>query len=377
MKHLTVILVLGLAAFLIIAGSVAAQTSDVTAGDVVDRETLKAFVLAAKDQLEGVTTQAEYQDLLEAFRTEETWKMGSIYLFVLSTEGVMLFHAEDPDLEGRNLINLMDVNGVKMVQEGLAAAAAGGGYVAYLWPDPAVPGDEETGSPKVSYAVSFSAFGQEYVVASGFYPGSDDDDDGPGVDLNSAVLDIVLTRNGMPVANVTVAFSRSISGRAPEYLWEGTTDAEGRTTIRIQSANSRSASGYYIARARDASGNTLDRWGSIPVNGGEEMTITLPVGGRAQKGVQGLVLHPNVPNPFNPSTQIAYQIPEAGHFTLAIYNALGQQVRVLVQDDLAAGIYRVKWDGTDVLGRNVSSGVYFYRLTHSSGVITRRLLFVK
>ncbi len=66
-----------------------------------------------------------------------------------------------------------------------------------------------------------------------------------------------------------------------------------------------------------------------------------------------------------------------GHVTLAIYNTLGQQVRVLVQDNLAAGLYRVKWDGTDMSGREVSSGVYFYRLIHSSGVLTRRLLFVK
>ena len=70
-------------------------------------------------------------------------------------------------------------------------------------------------------------------------------------------------------------------------------------------------------------------------------------------------------------------LPDAGPVTLAIYNTLGQQVRVLVQDNLAAGLYRVKWDGTDMLGREVSSGVYFYRLIHSSGVITRRLLFVK
>jgi flagellar hook assembly protein FlgD len=68
---------------------------------------------------------------------------------------------------------------------------------------------------------------------------------------------------------------------------------------------------------------------------------------------------------------------EAGPVTLAIYNTLGQQVRVLVQDNLAAGQYRVKWGGTDMAGREVSSGVYFYRLIHSSGVLTPRLLFVK
>lgn len=379
MTHRKVAFILGLVSFLIVAGSAAAQTSAVTAGDVVDRETLKSFVLAAKDQLEGAATRSEYQDVLKAFRTEEIWKKGSIYLFITNAEGVMLFHAESPDLEGQNLIDLMDADGVKMVQELLAAAAIGGGFVDYLWPDPAVPGDEKTGSPKVSYGVFYSAQGhdEEFMVASGFYPGSPDDDDGPYVDLNSAILNIVLNRNGLPVADATVELSRSISGRAPEYLWAEKTDGEGRTTIRIRSRSSRGASGYYLARARDADDNVLARWGSIPINGGEETTITLPVGDRAQKGIQYPVLHPNVPNPFNPSTQIAYRIPEAGHVTLAVYNTLGQQIRVLVRDDLAAGIYRVKWDGTDMLGREVASGVYFYRLIHSSGVITRRLLLVK
>ena len=90
--------------------------------------------------------------------------------------------------------------------------------------------------------------------------------------------------------------------------------------------------------------------------------------------MQDLVLHPNVPNPFNPSTQIAYQIPETGHVSLAIYNTLGQQIRVLVQDSQTPGQYRVTWDGKNEFGREVSSGVYIYRLAHPSGVIIRRLL---
>ena len=50
-------------------------------------------------------------------------------------------------------------------------AAAGGGYVEYLWDDPAVAGDEETGSPKVGYAVPYTALGEEFILGSGFYPG--------------------------------------------------------------------------------------------------------------------------------------------------------------------------------------------------------------
>ena len=58
------------------------------------------------------------------------------------------------------------------MQEILAAAAEGGGYVEYLWDDPAVAGDEETGSPKVGYAVPYAALGEEFILGSGFYPGS-------------------------------------------------------------------------------------------------------------------------------------------------------------------------------------------------------------
>ncbi len=114
---------------------------------------------------------------------------------------------------------------------------------------------------------------------------------------------------------------------------------------------------------------------AICTDGGTALTgtVTETVDGPPQN----LVLQPNVPNPFNPSTQIAYQIPDAGPVSLAIYNTLGQRVRVLVQDSQTPGRYRVTWDGKDMQGREVSSGVYIYRLAHARGVITRRLLLVK
>lgn len=200
---------------------------------------------------------------------------------------------------------------------------------------------------------------------------------------NRSVLNVVLTRNGQPVADAMVAFSRSVSGRASEYQWKGTTDAGGRVTIEIRSDSPGGVSGYYLARAVDTGGNVISTWGSIPINGGREVTLSLPAGGRARVesermlAPQALVLRPNAPNPFNPSTQIAYQIPEAGQVNLTVYNILGQQIRVLMQDHQAPGRYRVTWDGRDAFGRDVSSGVYFYRLTHPGGVLTRRMLLMK
>ncbi len=170
MKRLTAVLILALAALLPAAHPAIAQDAEVTAADVVDRETLKAFVEAAKAYGDKASTLPEYLKILQEFRTEGPWKQGSIYLFLFTTEGLFILHGADPDLEGQNLIDLEDANGVKIVQELIAAAAEGGGYVEYLWPDPQIEGD--TGSPKVSYAIPYSALGQNFVLGSGFFPES-------------------------------------------------------------------------------------------------------------------------------------------------------------------------------------------------------------
>ncbi len=77
-------------------------------------------------------------------------------------------------------------------------------------------------------------------------------------------------------------------------------------------------------------------------------------------------LEQNYPNPFNPSTTIAFAVPFAGGHSVPasveIFNALGQRVRMLVEEAMQPGYHRVKWDGRDGLGRAVGSGLYFYRV---------------
>ena len=88
-------------------------------------------------------------------------------------------------------------------------------------------------------------------------------------------------------------------------------------------------------------------------------------------------LNQNMPNPFNPSTTIGYQLPEAGLVRIAIYNLLGQEVRVLVDEKKNAGSFTATWDGTDALGRRVASGVYLYRLLAGDFAASRRMLLLK
>ena len=145
---------------------------EVEAGDVVDRESLKAFVLVAAEYAGQATTADECERVRQEFRADDAWHQGSIYLFFLAPDGTVILHGGNPELEGRNLIDLEDSNGVRFTRELIAAAAEGGGYVEYLFDDPAVEGDEEAGSPKVSYVIPWSTPHQDVILGSGFYPGS-------------------------------------------------------------------------------------------------------------------------------------------------------------------------------------------------------------
>lgn len=89
------------------------------------------------------------------------------------------------------------------------------------------------------------------------------------------------------------------------------------------------------------------------------------------------VLQQNSPNPFNPETVIEYLVPVRSHVIIAVYNLLGQRVTVLVDRELSAGYAKVCWDGQDDLNREVSSGVYFYRLESGSFSQTRKMLLLK
>ena len=73
-------------------------------------------------------------------------------------------------------------------------------------------------------------------------------------------------------------------------------------------------------------------------------------------------LEQNHPNPFNPQTTIAYTLPASHRVSITIYDAIGKQVRVLMNDRKAAGRHEITWDARDDAGKPVASGVYFYQL---------------
>jgi len=88
-------------------------------------------------------------------------------------------------------------------------------------------------------------------------------------------------------------------------------------------------------------------------------------------------LNQNFPNPFNPETTISYDLADGGRVELSIFNVMGQQVKQLVSEEQPAGRYSVVWDGRDAIGRNVASGVYFYRLNATQFNAVRKLMLLK
>ncbi|MFH1336540.1 MAG: T9SS type A sorting domain-containing protein, partial [Candidatus Zixiibacteriota bacterium] len=84
-------------------------------------------------------------------------------------------------------------------------------------------------------------------------------------------------------------------------------------------------------------------------------------------------LFQNSPNPFNPETQIRYDLPATGHVELTVYNILGQKVKVLVNEVQETGHQSVTWDGKDDLGKEVASGIYFYKLQTENFEKTKKM----
>ena len=124
---------------------------------------------------------------------------------------------------------------------------------------------------------------------------------------------------------------------------------------------------YYKVTALDYAGNESD-----PAAAGSVTAVELPA------VPHSFALYPNVPNPFNPTTLIRYDVPEhGGAVSIRIYEASGRLVRALVDGAQSPGAKVVSWDGRDDDGRPVASGVYFYRLEASNYTKTRKMVLLK
>jgi hypothetical protein len=88
-------------------------------------------------------------------------------------------------------------------------------------------------------------------------------------------------------------------------------------------------------------------------------------------------LHPNYPNPFNPTTSISYELPEQSLVKLTIFNIQGQQITSIQDEQKPAGTYEVQWNGVDQSGNPVSTGVYFAQLQAGEYSQTIKMIYLR
>ena len=88
-------------------------------------------------------------------------------------------------------------------------------------------------------------------------------------------------------------------------------------------------------------------------------------------------LSQNYPNPFNPTTVIEYALPKSCDVRIKIYNILGQAVRDLVNERQEVGYKIINWDGKDDHGKEVCSGIYFYRIVAGNFVKSKKMILLK
>ena len=156
MKSLRTLLLMGVLGLAVVFSAMQpalAQDTGITAREVLDRETLKAFVRSAKAYVAGITDPAQMDALLN-----EQWRFGSVYVYISNDEGVIRWHGGNAALVDQDLSGLEDqFTGALYVQELIAAAKAGGGYVEYHFDDPSIEGDEDHTSPKLGYVEPFTS----------------------------------------------------------------------------------------------------------------------------------------------------------------------------------------------------------------------------
>jgi hypothetical protein len=88
-------------------------------------------------------------------------------------------------------------------------------------------------------------------------------------------------------------------------------------------------------------------------------------------------LSQNYPNPFNPVTIINFSIPKEGWATIKVFDILGREVSTLLNGNVTTGVHKVTWDGKDNIGRDVSSGIYFYSIEYNGSKLNRKMLLLR
>lgn len=201
--------------------------------------------------------------------------------------------------------------------------------------------------------------------------------------------DEVSTEWAMKVPVALNTFSASAAGKAVTLQWSTSAESNNAGFHVHRSLN---AGGPYtrittrlIPPRRDGEYTFIDKdvqagnryyYKLEDIDAGGKSTLHGPV--QVQMALPEVYeLSQNYPNPFNPTTTIQFQLPRPGVVRLFVYNSLGQVVARLANGMREAGYHTVLWNGRDLQGNPVPSGVYHYRLESEGLVLTKKMVLAK
>jgi hypothetical protein len=101
------------------------------------------------------------------------------------------------------------------------------------------------------------------------------------------------------------------------------------------------------------------------------------VAGANPPASSSFALGPNYPNPFSAETSIAFTMKEQSSFSIGIYDVAGHLVKMLLEADRPAGTYSATWNGRDMRGEEMASGIYFYRLNAGKVTLTKKMILLR
>ncbi len=183
---------------------------------------------------------------------------------------------------------------------------------------------------------------EELLTSEGNYQSGGDDREKPVIFYGGAPIDSVL--------DITLPYS-SVGSDLEYYL-----DEEDNSVKLLVGDPSNSAAGPQMGRV-------------ICYSNGVVSSIETHENELAPKQIQ---LHQNYPNPFNPSTTISFTLPESSIVKISVFNSLGEKVAGLLNHQMAEGYHSVDFDG-----KNLSSGIYFYRIVTDKYSSTKKMMLLK
>ncbi len=189
----------------------------------------------------------------------------------------------------------------------------------------------------------------------------------------------------MPYIGNTAVKQNNNRGDQASHMWKINTAAVGKVTGMWSST---SAANVTIP-ADSVVAHTLDfaclgchttkslTWASGYATGIHTKSIVVNVEGPDAQIPSAFSLAQNYPNPFNPTTMISFGLPQASEVSLIVYNAVGQEIKVLANGRYPAGSHNLSWNGKDANGQSVASGVYLYKLVTDSWMQTKKMMLMK